>query len=313
MNGHETKFTVVIPTYDGRLSLLDTVVSVLEQTHAGFEVIVVSDGEGSRTRSILAPVTDTRVRVFEQDKLGSAYARNLGLRHARHDWVAFLDDDDTARPDWLFNWATVLGDESLGATCAIAHHRSSEGTRTKACQLDRSGSRMDASTILAGGFTLRRDLLMEIGGYDQTLRASQNQDLGLRYCDFLNQRRIPGEIIHVPKVGVDVFTEPPGPRQKRYGTTRRDAAYLFLDRYDNRLKNDSETKASLYRIASTGERAIGNKKAARAAAFAAIRHQPRAWRNYRTALQALFPRVVSVVKAGLGRVSLCVKPEGDRA
>lgn len=302
MNGHETKFTVVIPTYDGRLSLLDTVASVLEQTHAGFEVIVVSDGEGSRTRSILAPVTDTRLRVFEQEKLGSAYARNLGLEHASYEWVVFLDDDDRARPDWLSNWATVLDDESLGATCAIDHHRSDQPTRTKNCRLDRSSSRMDASYILAGGFVLRRDLLQEIDGYDHALRASQNQDLGLRYCDLLNQRRILGDILHVPAIGVDVFTEPSATRHGRYGTSRRDAAYLFLDRYASRLSDDPAMKASLYRIASAGERAVGNAAAARRTALAAIRYQPRAWRNYRTALQALFPGAVSVAKTARDRL-----------
>jgi len=71
------------------------VASVLIQSFADLELIVVIDGPNPETVAALANITDSRVRILQNEKaLGAAEARNVGVAAARGDWVAFLDDDD---------------------------------------------------------------------------------------------------------------------------------------------------------------------------------------------------------------------------
>jgi glycosyltransferase involved in cell wall biosynthesis len=90
--------SAVIPTRHRSELVVKAVQSALHQTHPRIEVIVVIDGPDPQTESALAKIHDTRVRIFLlAANVGGAEARNIGVRAARGEWVAFLDDDD----EWL--------------------------------------------------------------------------------------------------------------------------------------------------------------------------------------------------------------------
>lgn len=90
--------SVVIPTRRRPDLLARAVATVLEQTVADLEVIVVIDGEDPETLARLASIGDARLRYqVNPTPLGSGPARNAGARLATGDWIAFLDDDD----EWL--------------------------------------------------------------------------------------------------------------------------------------------------------------------------------------------------------------------
>jgi glycosyltransferase involved in cell wall biosynthesis len=94
--------SVVIPTYHRPDLVLRAVRSVLEQTLADFELIVVVDGRDTATSQALGAIRDARLSVFVPDRhLGNADARNAGIARARAPWVAFLDDDDAWLPSKL--------------------------------------------------------------------------------------------------------------------------------------------------------------------------------------------------------------------
>ena len=91
--------SVVIPTYQRPDLVLRAVRSVLDQTMADFELIVVADGRDTETCEALATLGDARVSVHVPERhLGNADARNAGVARARAPWVAFLDDDDLWLP-----------------------------------------------------------------------------------------------------------------------------------------------------------------------------------------------------------------------
>ena len=92
--------TVVIPTKD-RWDLVSTAAlpSALAQEDVALEVIVVDDGSRDPPPYAMAFLHEGRVRVLRHERpLGVASARNAGIREARGDWVAFLDDDDVWSP-----------------------------------------------------------------------------------------------------------------------------------------------------------------------------------------------------------------------
>ena len=93
------KVSVVIPTKGRPALLMRAIDSVLAQTMADVEVVVVIDGHDPETTARLATVTDRRVRVCQNaTSRGSGKARNIGAWRAEGDWIAFLDDDDVWLP-----------------------------------------------------------------------------------------------------------------------------------------------------------------------------------------------------------------------
>ncbi len=88
--------SVIMPYYNAAAYLEQAVTNVLGQTLADLELIVVDDGSRDAGPEILARLAqeDDRLRLLHQDNQGPYPARNLGLRHARGQYVAFLDADD---------------------------------------------------------------------------------------------------------------------------------------------------------------------------------------------------------------------------
>ena len=92
------RVSVVIPTRNRPESVRRAVMSVLSQTVEDIELIVVIDGPDLCTAGVLSEMHDRRLRYVELPRnVGGSEARNEGIRQARTDWIALLDDDD----EWL--------------------------------------------------------------------------------------------------------------------------------------------------------------------------------------------------------------------
>jgi GT2 family glycosyltransferase len=89
--------SVVIPSYNREQILGRAIESALRQTYTNVQVVVADDGSSDRTRTV-AESYGARVTYVHQQNAGVAAARNLGLRHARGEFIAFLDSDDEWRP-----------------------------------------------------------------------------------------------------------------------------------------------------------------------------------------------------------------------
>jgi len=92
--------SVIIPAYNSERYVADAIKSVLAQSYRPTEVIVVDDGSSDGTARVVQGFGNS-VRYLHQDNRGEPAARNLGLRHAHGEYVAFLDADDLWLPDKL--------------------------------------------------------------------------------------------------------------------------------------------------------------------------------------------------------------------
>lgn len=110
----EPFFSVVIPVYNKEPHIARSINSVLNQTFEDFELIVVCDPSTDNSNAEVEKFTDSRIRVFYRDKSGpGGYAtRNLGIKEAKAEWIAFLDADDEWYPMHLKEASLVIHQNS---------------------------------------------------------------------------------------------------------------------------------------------------------------------------------------------------------
>ena len=89
--------TVIIPAYNARSTVRSTLESVLAQTFADFEAIVIDDGSTDETAQVVARMLDQRVKLVSQANAGVSPAR-IVVELAKVEFVAFLDADDRWLP-----------------------------------------------------------------------------------------------------------------------------------------------------------------------------------------------------------------------
>ncbi|MBU1710567.1 MAG: glycosyltransferase, partial [Proteobacteria bacterium] len=85
--------SIIIPTYNRSAFLQEAIDSVLAQSYSPYEIIVVDDGSADDTPEVVKAY-ESKVRYIRRENSGPAAARNTGIKAARSDYIAFLDDDD---------------------------------------------------------------------------------------------------------------------------------------------------------------------------------------------------------------------------
>jgi glycosyltransferase involved in cell wall biosynthesis len=167
--------SVVLPVYNRAGWVARAVESVLGQTHANLELLAVDDGSTDGTRRVLEGF-GPRVRVLEQAHSGAEAARNLGLKHARGEFVAFIDSDDVWYEDRLSRQLPLFEREEVGlvfGNAALVDYRQATPLRLKRTFFDSvRPSRGRVTRELARGcfvpfssVLVRRGLLAAAGGF----------------------------------------------------------------------------------------------------------------------------------------------------
>ena len=96
------QITVLMPVHNGGAFLPEAVDSILAQTFSDFEFLIIDDASTDQTVAYLQDLREPRVRFLKSEqRLRLAGALNLGLDHARGEWIARMDADDISFPDRL--------------------------------------------------------------------------------------------------------------------------------------------------------------------------------------------------------------------
>lgn len=98
----DLKVSVIVPAHNSGRFIAETIMSVLNQTHKNFEIIIVDDCSTDDTIEIIKSFEDERILLLENESnSGAAYSRNKAIANAKGDFIAFLDADDKWLPDKL--------------------------------------------------------------------------------------------------------------------------------------------------------------------------------------------------------------------
>lgn len=188
----------VIPSYKRSDTLRRAIDSVLAQTYTNLEILVVDDNiagdvYSTKLREILNEYKEeNRVKLVTQPKhINGAEARNAGIRAAKGEWIAFLDDDDEWLPTKIEKQMDFLENnpEYMGASCFyneytnnnLIHSCPPYNTENINMKIFSRQVAVFTSTVI-----LNRKKLLESGGFNNKLRRHQDLQLLL---DFTSRNR----------------------------------------------------------------------------------------------------------------------------
>ncbi len=188
------KVTVIIPTYNRAHLIKDAVESVLNQTYQDFELIVIDDGSTDNSKEVLIGYKD-KLRYIYQDNQGRSSARNLGIRLAKGEYIAFLDSDDVWFPNKLERQVPILESASPdvvlvhGYKCIVDKNlQPIPGWELKLRKLytlaeteeETYENYLKSPCIFTSTILVRKTALVEINSYDISIQGREDLDLYLR-------------------------------------------------------------------------------------------------------------------------------------
>src|SRR5690625_3066297 len=93
--------SVVMPAFNEERWISESIQSILDQSFRDFELIIVDDGSTDKTFEIASSFEDPRVKVYRQENMGPAAARNKALSLVKGQYIALQDADDRSKPERL--------------------------------------------------------------------------------------------------------------------------------------------------------------------------------------------------------------------
>jgi len=181
----EPKISVIIPTYNQSECLKEAIESVLNQTYKNIEIIVIDDGSTDNTLGVVGSF-DNKIVCIQQKNKGASSARNIGIKKANGEYLAFLDSDDM----WIKNKLEKQIDfikknpeiGLLGTGCyqminiGKVIHKKIFPNKNEILQKDL----IKYNPFIQSSVMVKKDVFNDIDLYDEKFKESEDYDLWLR-------------------------------------------------------------------------------------------------------------------------------------
>jgi glycosyltransferase involved in cell wall biosynthesis len=273
------RLSVVVPSYNTARFIRESIRSILEQSVADLEVVVVDDGSTDDGLAVIAAIEDPRLTCARQRNRGLAAARNTGIRLSRAETVGFCDADDVWYPRKAERHLAVMdGDARLGLTFSFSEYLAEDGRPTGQLLITRcrepSAHDLIRRNHVGNGSTpiVRKDVFRRAGLFDESLGSCEDFEMWVR-----SAACTPWRLRLLPEV-LTGYRVRPGSMTTSYESFLQ-GHRLALERFRTYVPGFSDhaadrSYAECLRIASRKAFADGQVQLSRALFARALRHAP---------------------------------------
>jgi len=193
--------SVVIPSYNGSKTIERALKSIAFQSYSNYEIVIVDDGSSDDTkkkvRDFKKKYAAIEVKYIEQSNQGPSSSRNKGVQCARGAFIAFLDVDDEWHKDKLEVQIKIMKDRYLNFLGSDYQYIDFNNENTSKVDIRRYSfdSLLFKNRFSTSGVVISKDLFLDLKGFDESFKYSEDYDLWLRVALNLNL-----EIIKYPKL-----------------------------------------------------------------------------------------------------------------
>lgn len=192
--------TAMMPAHNAQAWIGETIASVLAQDYNDFELLIVDDASTDQTAHWIRHYASwhPKIRFLKNAyQLGIPKTRNKILKLARGKYIAVCDADDLARPSWLKRFVQIL--DSRPDVGWVYGDRLDLNKKDQPVTLHPAlsinGQREFKNNIMQhGGALIRKQLIMDVGGYDESYYGVEDYDLAFKIAKQSKLLTLPGEI-----------------------------------------------------------------------------------------------------------------------
>lgn len=182
--------SIICTVKNGSKTIKNTIKSVLDQTLKEWELIIIDDGSTDKTLEIISRYSeiDSRIKVIETKGIGRGAALNLAIENSKGEYVANLDADDLMHPEKLEIQYNIIKEKKqlflLATQINIIYDEeivkwdteTTEGVKIEdITQKNLKKNQIDHSSVV-----MRKNILLEIGKYDESRKSQFDYELWLR-------------------------------------------------------------------------------------------------------------------------------------
>ena len=166
-------FSVIIPLFNNEKTIARAINSVFAQTFKSWELVLIDDGSKDDSFLAIKPFEDyPNVILYKQENNGVSFSRNKGVSISSGTWIVFLDADDELTSEALTRFALKIA-LNPEAKAILGGFKRITGTN----ETDFIPKNKSPQSTLSGSFAILSSLFYELGGYDSSLKFSENTEL----------------------------------------------------------------------------------------------------------------------------------------
>lgn len=296
----DAQVSAIITTYKRNESFLErAIVSVLKQTYSNLELLIVDDnGKNSPYHSIVSSIVEKYKNnghniqlIAHEENQGAQRARNTGIKHAKGEFIAFLDDDD----EWLeikieeqlklfsvdkniglvYCWYNVLTEQENGEVLKEPVELPQYSDEQILPQLLR------ANYIASTSFPLiKKECFNTVGFFDEALEASQDYDMWVRITKQFKIRCVNKPLVN--------YYKHVGERITSNNAKKSRAEKMFLEKHFEDIKHDKLAFSEKNKKIGIYLMRLGKGKEARKHFRESIRKSPGDIRTYKYYIESFY-------------------------
>ncbi len=201
------QISILLCVHNGERTVEQAINSLLAQTFKDFELIVINDGSTDSTLAQLEKFQDPRIFIQSIPRRGLTKALNVGLAQCRGEFIARVDADDVALPNRLERQAVFLNKHRSVGVIGTGYEILTENGSRKRATVPLLETDYEIKQALPkfnpfhhGSVMIRRQILIEEGGYDENFKLAQDYELWLRLSGRCQMANI-GEVLMVRREG----------------------------------------------------------------------------------------------------------------